>query len=57
LPPLWPPSGSCCAKSVYKEFSYDDLIALAEPDRGKNFFGLRSEFLNLVRLAKSTRTM
>jgi Ca-activated chloride channel family protein len=38
-----------------KDFSYDDVISLAEPVRGKDTFGYRSEFLNLVRLAKSAR--
>lgn len=40
-----------------KDFSYDDVIALAESARGRDSFGNRSEFLNLVRLAKTARTM
>jgi Ca-activated chloride channel family protein len=40
-----------------KDFSYDDVLALAEPVRGKDRFGYRSEFLNLVRLAKTARAM
>ncbi len=39
------------------DFTYDDVIALAEPARGRDSFGYRSEFLNLVRLAKTARTM
>ena len=39
------------------EFTYDDVLALAEPARGKDRFGYRTEFLNLVRLAKTARTM
>lgn len=38
-------------------FSYDDVIALANANRGKDEFGYRSEFVNLVRLAKSARPM
>lgn len=34
-------------------FTYDDVLALAGPARGDDPFGERSEFLNLVRLAKS----
>ena len=40
-----------------KSFSYDDVIKLADPARGRDSFGLRAEFLNLVRLAKSARSM
>ena len=40
-----------------KGFTYDDVIALADSARGKDRFGYRSEFLNLVRLAKTARTM
>ncbi len=38
-------------------FSYDDVLKLAEPARGRDLFGYRTEFLNLVRLAKSARGM
>jgi Ca-activated chloride channel family protein len=34
-------------------FTYDDVLTLAGPARGDDPFGERSEFLNLVRLAKS----
>lgn len=34
-------------------YSYDDIIALANAAKGKDDYGLRSEFVNLVRLAKS----
>lgn len=35
------------------DFSYDDVIALASPARGADPYGYRSEFISLVRLAKS----
>jgi Ca-activated chloride channel family protein len=44
-------------ESYVKDFSYDDVLALAGATRGKDRFGYRSEFLNLVRLAKTARTM
>jgi Ca-activated chloride channel family protein len=34
-------------------FGYDDVIALAQGAKGKDEFGYRAEFINLVRLAKS----
>ena len=37
------------------EFAYEDVIKLAESAVGKDKFGYRHEFLNLVRLAKSVR--
>jgi len=40
-----------------KGFTLDDAIILAEAVRGKDRFGYRSEFLNLVRLAKTARAM
>jgi Ca-activated chloride channel family protein len=40
-----------------KNFTYNDVITLAEPVRGKDRFGYRTEFMNLVRLAKTARTM
>lgn len=40
-----------------KDFGPDDVIALAEPARGRDRFGYRSEFVNLVRLAKSAGAM
>ncbi len=36
-----------------KTMSYDDIITLADGARGKDAFGTRAEFVNLVRLAKS----
>lgn len=33
-------------------FSYDDIVALAQPTKGDDNFGYRSEFINLLRLAK-----
>lgn len=39
------------------EYSFADVITLAEPARGEDRFGYRSEFLNLVRLAKSARAL
>lgn len=38
-----------------KDFGYDDVIALANAAKGDDPFGLRAEFVNLVRLAKSAR--
>jgi Ca-activated chloride channel family protein len=38
-------------------FGYDGVIALATASRGPDEFGYRSEFINLVRLAKSARPM
>jgi Ca-activated chloride channel family protein len=43
--------------SYVKQFTYDNVITLAETARGKDRFGYRSEFLNLVRLAKTARAM
>jgi Ca-activated chloride channel family protein len=40
-----------------KDFTYDDVLELAGSARGEDDFGYRSEFLNLVRLAKTARTM
>jgi len=39
------------------EFGYDDILKLAEPARGTDHFGYRTEFLNLVRLAKIAKAM
>ena len=38
-------------------FGYDDVIALANANKGADEFGYRSEFVNLVRLAKSAAPM
>jgi Ca-activated chloride channel family protein len=38
-----------------KSYSYDDVIALAQTAKGKDEFGYRGEFINLVRLAKSAQ--
>ncbi len=35
------------------DFSYDDVIALAQQGKGDDKFGYRAEFINLVRLAKA----
>ncbi|HTK85302.1 MAG TPA: VWA domain-containing protein [Patescibacteria group bacterium] len=35
------------------EFTYDDVINLAQAHKGKDEYGYRSEFIQLVRLAKS----
>lgn len=40
-----------------KAFSYDDVIALANAAKGRDEFGYRAEFINLVRLAKSARVL
>ncbi|HWT30886.1 MAG TPA: YfbK domain-containing protein, partial [Propylenella sp.] len=39
------------------DFSYDDVIALAQANRGEDEFGYRTEFVNLVRLAKSAAAL
>ncbi|MBK9078969.1 MAG: von Willebrand factor type A domain-containing protein [Hyphomicrobium sp.] len=36
-------------------YTFDDVLALAQPARGDDPFGYRAEFLNLVRLAKSAQ--
>lgn len=38
-----------------KAYSYDDVIALAQGAKGKDEFGYRAEFINLVRLAKTAQ--
>jgi len=38
-----------------KDFSYKDIIAMALAAKGADEFGYRSEFINLVRLAGSTK--
>ena len=38
-------------------YGYDDVIAAAQAARGKDRFGYRAEFINLVRLAKSAAAM
>jgi Ca-activated chloride channel family protein len=38
-----------------RSFGYEDVIALATANRGRDEFGYRSEFINLVRLARSAR--
>ncbi len=35
------------------DFSYDDVIALAQQGKGADEFGYRAEFINMVRLAKT----
>jgi len=40
-----------------KGFGYDDVTELARPARGDDPYGYRSEFLGLVRLARSARAM
>mgnify|MGYP003393063084 CR=1 FL=1 len=39
--------------SYTKSYSYDDVINLAQAAKGEDKFGYRSEFINMVRLAKS----
>jgi Ca-activated chloride channel family protein len=39
------------------EFSYDDVVALANSAKGTDPFGYRAEFVNLVRLAKSAAAL
>ncbi|MEM8743729.1 MAG: YfbK domain-containing protein, partial [Pseudomonadota bacterium] len=38
-------------------YGYDDVIKLAQSAKGKDEFGYRAEFINLVRLAKSAPAM
>jgi Ca-activated chloride channel family protein len=38
-------------------FGYDDVAALAEANKGRDEFGYRAEFINLVRLAKSAASL
>jgi Ca-activated chloride channel homolog len=38
-------------------FGYDDVIALANANKGEDTFGYRAEFVNLARLAKSAAPM
>jgi Ca-activated chloride channel family protein len=40
-----------------EDFTWDDILALAEAARGRDRFGYRTEFLNLVRLAETARAM
>jgi Ca-activated chloride channel family protein len=40
-----------------KDFTYDDIITIVETSRGKDRFGYRTEFMNLVRLAKTAQAM
>lgn len=37
------------------DFTFDDVVKLAEPARGEDTFGHRSEFLNMVRTAKALK--
>lgn len=39
------------------QYNYDDVIALARVSIGEDLFGYRTEFLNLVRLAKTATAM
>lgn len=43
--------------SYIKDFAYDDIIELARSGKGDDLFGYRSEFINLVRLAKTAVAM
>ena len=38
-------------------YSYDDVVALAQSAKGNDRFGYRAEFINLVRLAKSAAAL
>ena len=40
-----------------KDFTYDNVIALAQASKGEDPFGYRAEFINLVRLAKNAPAM
>ncbi len=43
--------------SYTKSYSYDDVINFAQAAKGEDKFGYRSEFINMVRLAKSAPVM
>lgn len=38
-------------------FTYDDVISLAQANKGEDEYGYRAEFINLVRLAKNAAAM
>ena len=40
-----------------REYSYDDVIALAQTGKGTDEFGYRAEFINLVRLAQTAAAL
>lgn len=40
-----------------KDFTYDDVIELAQANKGNDPFGYRAEFINLVRMAKNAPAM
>ena len=40
-----------------RDYGYDDVIAAAQPAKGQDPFGYRSEFIGLVRLAKTAAAM
>ena len=39
------------------DFSYDDVLSIAQDARGEDPFGYRTEFISLVRLAQSAAAM
>jgi Ca-activated chloride channel family protein len=48
--------GQLLTQSAYiKDFSYDDVLSLAQGSKGADTFNYRGEFLGLVRLAKGAR--
>ena len=49
--------GSTPAPSVTGKLSYDDVLRMASAARGPDESGYRTEFLELVRAAKSARSM
>ena len=53
-----PPSArSCAAGGTPATFGYDDVLRIASAARGDDPFGYRSEFLQLVRAAKTASAM
>jgi Ca-activated chloride channel family protein len=40
-----------------RNFSYDDILAMAQASKGKDDYGYRSEFINLVREAKTAQAL
>ena len=51
-------SPSCCAAARHTgQFGYDDVLRIASAARGDDPFGYRSEFLQLVRAAKTASAL
>lgn len=44
-------------KFLSEDFTYDDVLRLAQESKGEDMFGYRAEFIQLARLAKYARAM